>query len=146
MIKNMRWLGRWKTLFRRVFLLLVVLYGILFLKIHKLAITNDHTTTDPDTIVVQVPNFQVKQSKDTENNEPKNLFPPSPPISIEWNTSIVEGQVNHYLQSGKDLWDHSTVLPDWMKRELVLLLSRNYFLSCWKPLLTFIVILFLLCS
>jgi hypothetical protein len=69
-------------------------------------------------VQVQSPKFQKMQH---QNNQTKVQVQARVglqlPATSDWNNSLVEGQVEYYLTSGMDLWDHSTILPDWMKRE-----------------------------
>jgi hypothetical protein len=123
---TLRWLRRW-IFCRWVFLALLLIYGILFVYIHNyLAIsTLNNVQLLPLEIVkvqVQSPKFQKKQQ---QNNTVKVLV--QLPAPSDWNNSLVEGQVEYYLTSGMDLWDHSTILPDWMKRECGLWMEVSSF-------------------
>ena len=124
MASGVRPLGRRKSsLVRWIFLFLVTIYAGLVFQLHKLEVVSDHITTTTNNIVVPPPNFQrIKSEQDN-----KAVVMPAPPaVPINIHTSIVDGQVQHYLDSGKNLWEHSTILPDWMKRTF---LSINFVLA-----------------
>ena len=93
---------------------LFIIYALLSFKLHNLAISRDNAAT----IVVETPRFGAfKAPIQPSNHELLQQLPTPKPIPVEPNTSIVEGNVKYYLESGKDLWEHSQILPNWMKGE-----------------------------
>jgi hypothetical protein len=120
---TLRWLRRW-SFCRWVFLALLLIYAIIFVYIHNhLAISTHHDGLNNvrvlplEIVKVQSPKFQKQQHQNDQTKVLPGAVLVQLPAPSEWNNSLVEGQVEYYLTSGMDLWDHSTILPDWMKRE-----------------------------
>jgi hypothetical protein len=125
----MRWLRRRWNLFRLVFLLLVLTYGVLFFQIHKLEVNS----------VVEPPTLWQTYSKEQQKTIRRPFpFPPKKkevqttnqsalPAPSDWNHGILDGKAGDYL--GSNLWEH-TALPDWMKRKTCSGFNLYFILFC----------------
>jgi hypothetical protein len=112
----LRWLRRRWNLFRLVFLLLVLTYGVLFFQMHKLEgislveppiLWKTYSKKQQKSILRPFPFAPRKKEAQTTNQS-------ALPAPSDWNHGILDGKVGDYL--GSNLWEH-TALPDWMKRK-----------------------------
>ena len=108
-----------KDVFRLLVISLVVVYGIFF---YQIATTthifthHDHPTQDGNTIYLPANQFPLVFNR--EEGGDKDNHAPLLPIRNDWVNGIVEGNVYKYTTSQTNLWDHSTVIPPWMKGKL----------------------------
>ena len=112
-----------KDIFRILVASLVLVYGRFFYRITtttNIFTHHDHPSQDGNTIYLPANQFPLLIHKEGES-------PPLPTTTAktDWVNGIVEGDVDRYIsfQDGnhKNLWDHSTVIPSWMKRKWCLL-------------------------
>jgi hypothetical protein len=117
-----KYLLRWKYL-RWIAAGFLLINVVLFVHVHTLTITSDTT------IPIQIPIFR-KGGSTTTAKKRDHLAPSAPVPSSPWNNSLFEGSVyvERYRNDNKNLWDHSTILPDWMKEYFVWHRERRNFL------------------
>ena len=110
-----------KDMFRILVASLVLVYGRFFYRITtttNIFAHHDHPSQDGNTIYLPANQFPLMIHKE-ERASPSLT---TTTAKTDWVNGIVEGDIDRYIsfQDGyrKNLWDHSTVIPSWMKRKL----------------------------
>jgi hypothetical protein len=107
---------------------LIVVYVVLLLRVHNLTI-RPHADANHPMSWLHSSSTSHKSNKVIAGIFPKLLRrneTTTPAVSnysirSDFQNGILEGYVQEYITSGKDLWEHSSVIPQWMKGRSLLL-------------------------